>query len=182
MWEDFIQYFNKVYLCRVFDESFNQYVVASEWRGKAAGGPPKVLDLKATAVSGVPSYRVALLCVYMGACVAYVPQIMWGASTANRRRSHAVDELDQEDIAGAETKEVEDTKRDAPIRPLQATERPPLTGMTVRGDGDSSWFLNPQIVSLATVVVCDATCATHHSTNIAIATAATAVGYARGFS
>ena len=41
VWQDFVKHFNKLYVCRLFGEEFNQYLIQGEWVGKAAGGAHK---------------------------------------------------------------------------------------------------------------------------------------------
>jgi hypothetical protein len=44
VWEDFVVNFNKIYLCRLFDDSqFKQYCVKGEWAGKSAAGAHKAM-------------------------------------------------------------------------------------------------------------------------------------------
>lgn len=43
IWEDFVVHFNKVYVCRVFGEEWNQYLIPGRWGGLAAAGAHKVL-------------------------------------------------------------------------------------------------------------------------------------------
>lgn len=41
--DDFVQQFNKLYICRLFSEDFNQYVIKGEWVGKTAAGGHRVM-------------------------------------------------------------------------------------------------------------------------------------------
>jgi len=44
VWEDFVVQFNKVYICRIFDDDqFQQYAVSGEWMGKSAAGAHKLI-------------------------------------------------------------------------------------------------------------------------------------------
>jgi hypothetical protein len=44
VWEDFVIHFNKIYVCRIFeDELFQQYPVQGQWKGKSAAGAHKLL-------------------------------------------------------------------------------------------------------------------------------------------
>ena len=42
IWEDFVRHFNKVYVCRVFSDEYNQYVIKGAWKGPSAAGAHKV--------------------------------------------------------------------------------------------------------------------------------------------
>lgn len=44
VWEDFVAHYNKIYLCRVFGEEYNQYVVNGRWEGLSAAGSHKVME------------------------------------------------------------------------------------------------------------------------------------------
>ena len=38
-WEDWKNHFNRVYVCKLFPQSWNQFSVAGKWEGNTAGGP-----------------------------------------------------------------------------------------------------------------------------------------------
>lgn len=42
IWEDFIRHFNKIYVCRIFGEEYNQYAIKGSWKGPSAAGAHKV--------------------------------------------------------------------------------------------------------------------------------------------
>jgi hypothetical protein len=42
-WEDFVDQFNKIYVCRVFGSDFNQYLVKGRWEGKTAAGAHRAM-------------------------------------------------------------------------------------------------------------------------------------------
>lgn len=44
VWEDFVVHYNKIYVCRIFDDDqFQQYAISGEWAGKSAAGEHKQL-------------------------------------------------------------------------------------------------------------------------------------------
>lgn len=49
VWEDYVRQFDTIYMCRLFGEEFNQYLIQGAWKGNSAGGAHKaVLDERAT--------------------------------------------------------------------------------------------------------------------------------------
>ena len=43
--QHFVENYNRLYLCRIFPESWQQYSIPGEWKGKTAGGPyPVTID------------------------------------------------------------------------------------------------------------------------------------------
>ncbi len=44
-WEDFYVNFNKIYVCKIFPKTWQQYAITDKWEGNSAGGPyPPLLD------------------------------------------------------------------------------------------------------------------------------------------
>lgn len=43
---DFVQHFNKVYLCKIFPSTWSQFAINGEWAGDSAGGPYPVEPAK----------------------------------------------------------------------------------------------------------------------------------------
>ena len=79
-YEDFIENFNCVHVCRIFPADWHQLVLKGAWAGAAAGGPPNLSDGRASGTWGNnPQYRITA----QGDCEVLLSLLQRDARVAN---------------------------------------------------------------------------------------------------